>query len=54
MRLPGLLSSLRARLLLASLLVEGLMLALLVANSARLIEQGLLEQTDLQIGRAHV
>jgi diguanylate cyclase (GGDEF)-like protein len=49
MRLPGLPSSLRARLLLASLLVEGLMLALLVANSARLIEQGLLEQMDLRL-----
>jgi diguanylate cyclase (GGDEF)-like protein len=49
MRLPGLPSSLRVRLLLASLLVEGLMLALLVANSARLIEQGLLEQMALRL-----
>ncbi|MBL8488343.1 MAG: EAL domain-containing protein [Rhodocyclaceae bacterium] len=41
--------SLRRRLLLASLAVEVLMLALLVANSVRLVQHHLLDQTDARV-----
>jgi len=41
--------SLRLRLLLVSILVEGLMLSLLVANGARLIRSHLMESTELRL-----
>ena len=41
--------SLRLRLLLVSILVEGLMLSLLVANGARLIRSHLMENTELRL-----
>jgi diguanylate cyclase (GGDEF)-like protein/PAS domain S-box-containing protein len=41
--------SLRVRLLLVSLLVEAIVLALLVGNSVRLIQQNLLEQAELRM-----
>jgi PAS domain S-box-containing protein len=49
MKSPRFTRSFRFRLLLASLLIEGLMLALLVSNSLRLIQEHLVKQTERRI-----
>ena len=49
MKLPGLVHSLRFRLLAASLVIEVVMLGVLLANSVRLIDQHLVRQTESRV-----
>lgn len=49
MKKPGILHSLRSRFLLASLLVEAVMLAVLAGNSVRLIQESLTRQMEMRI-----
>lgn len=49
MPVPRFLRSLRTRLLLASLLIEGVMLTILVGNSVRLIQQHMTRQAEVRI-----
>lgn len=46
---PRMFRSLRTRLLVVSLLIEALMLAMLVANSVRLLQEHLVRQTEMRI-----
>ena len=54
MATPPLFRSLRTRLLFVSLLIEGIMLAILVGNSVRLIQHHLARQTEIRIHAAEL